>query len=318
MIYEKSLLQVVKRTKGVIFLLLNNVLKEFLFEIKIRNYTPRTQKGYKNNNALFHTWLSNVYDITELEEVTHLHIKQYIIYLQQKGRKPSYINGILKNIRSFFEYCVGEGYIIKNHCKQVRYMKEGKVVINTFTDNEIKEMLNYFKGNDYLSIRNKCIISMLVDTGIRNFELCTLKVSDLGETAIKISGKGNKERYVYISPMLNKILIRYNRVRDIYFKNHNLKYDNYFLSYRGKPLTGEAIERVVKLCGENINRDIRVSPHTVRHYFAQAQLRNGLDVYSLSRLLGHENVSITKRYLQGLKDEEIVEMSIKTSPLMNL
>ena len=56
----------------------------------------------------------------------------------------------------------------------------------------------------------------------------------------------------------------------------------------------------------------------VRHYFAQAQLKNGLDVYSLSRLLGHETVNITRRYLQSINDEQIVEISIGTSPLMNL
>jgi integrase/recombinase XerD len=299
-------------------MLLNDVLKEFLFEIKIRNYTPKTQKGYKNNNALFHTWLKNEHSIIELEEVTHLYVKQYITYLQQKGRKPTYINGILKNIRSFFQYCYEEGYIAKNHCKQVKWVKEAKVVIKTFNDNEVKEMLSYYKGNDYLSIRNKCIVAMLIDTGIRNFELCTLRVTDLGETTIKILGKGNKERYVYISPMLKKLLIKYERVKDMYFKNYNLQYDNYFFSYRGKPLTNEGVERVVKLSGESIKRDIRCSPHTLRHFFAQCQLQNGLDVYSLSRLLGHENISITKRYLQGLQDENIVEMSVKTSPLMNL
>lgn len=85
-------------------------------------------------------------------------------------------------------------------------------------------------------------------------------------------------------------------------------------------MTGEAVERVVKMCGTaaKIRDDIRCSPHTCRHYFAQVQLRNGLDVYSLSRLLGHENITITKRYLQGIKDDSIIEMSVKTSPLMNL
>ena len=299
-------------------MLLADVLKEFLFEIKIRNYTPKTQKGYKNNNALFHNWLRNEYGIEELEEVTHIHVKQYITYLQQKGRKPTYINGILKNIRSFYEYCVSEDYCMKNICKQVKWVKERTVIINTFTNDEVRGMLNYYKGADYLAVRNRCIIALLGDTGIRNFELCTLMVNDLGETAIKILGKGDKERYVYISPMLKKYMIKYERVKEMYFKNQNLKHANYFLSYRGKPLTTEGIERVVKLSGENINREIRCSPYTLRHYFAQAQLQNGLDVYSLSRLLGHENISITKRYLQGLQDKNIVEMSIKTSPLMNL
>lgn len=85
-------------------------------------------------------------------------------------------------------------------------------------------------------------------------------------------------------------------------------------------MTDEAIERVVKLCGEKAKvRDvIGFSPHTCRYYFAQAQLRNDLDVYSLSRLLGNEKVDITKRYLQGLKDDEVLELGAKTSHLMNL
>lgn len=299
-------------------MILSDVLKEFLFEIKIRSYSPRTMKGYKNNNALFHNWLSHEYGIIELEEITHLHIKQYLTYLQQKGRKPTYINSILKNIRSFFEYCVGEGYVTLNPCKKVKWMKEKKVVINTFSDEELITMLNYYKGNDFLTIRNKCIIAMFADTGVRNYELCTLTVADVGETTIKVLGKGNKERYVYISPMLKKYLIKYERVREQYFRNHNLKFSNYFLSYRGKPLTVEGVERVIKKSGEGIESDVRISPHTIRHFFAQKQLQNGLDVYSLSRLLGHESINITKRYLQSIQDERIIEMSVRTSPLMNL
>lgn len=120
--------------------------------------------------------------------------------------------------------------------------------------------------------------------------------------------------------MLKKVMIRYERIKDFYFKDKNVKHDNYFLSNTGLPLTIEAVERVVRIAGETakVREDIRCSPHTIRHYYAQAQLRNGLDVYSLSRLLGHENISITKRYLQGLQDESILEMSVKTSPLMNL
>ena len=115
-------------------------------------------------------------------------------------------------------------------------------------------------------------------------------------------------------------MIRYERAREEYIKDSIIKDDAYFLSYRGKRMTGEAVERIVKICGKEakIRSEIRCSPHTCRHYFAQAQLRNGLDVYSLSRLLGHEDISITKRYLQGLEDRNIVEISVKSSPLMNL
>ena len=80
------------------------------------------------------------------------------------------------------------------------------------------------------------------------------------------------------------------------------------------------MERVFRQAAaqSDVRAEIRCSPHTARHYFAQTHLRNGLDVYSVSRLLGHENINITKRYLQSLQDSSIVELAVKTSPLRGL
>jgi len=126
---------------------------------------------------------------------------------------------------------------------------------------------------------------------------------------VAIRGKGNKERQVSISPLLRKYMIRYERIRDFYFKDKIVNHDNYFLSNIGRPLTPETIERVVGIAVKTagVRDEIRCSPHTIRHWYAQEQLRNGLDVYSLSRLLGHKDINITKRYLQSIKDEDIIE-----------
>lgn len=298
---------------------IQDVVREFIFEITLKNYTAKTIKGYKNNILKFTKYIADECEVTELEEVSHIHIKKYLSYLQEKGLSEVYINSILKNIRSFFKYCQQEDYC-SNVAKKVSWLKEGKTIIKTFEDEEIKKMLNSYKMNTYMNARNKCIIAVLIDTGVRNFELCSLTMLDVRETVIYIKGKGNKERVVPISPYLKKIMIKYERVRNNYLKDNILHYNNYFLSYRNKPLTNEAIERIVKIAGgrANVRKDIRCSPHTIRHYFAQAQLKNGLDVYSLSRVLGHESIAITKRYLQSLEDKNIVKMSVKTSPLMNL
>ena len=300
-------------------MLLEDAIKEYVYEIQIRNYTPRTIKGYKNNVLRFSQFIKNQWGVIELEEVSPAHIKQYLTSLKDKGRSPVYINTILKNLRSFFQYCYEEGYCM-NIAKKVIWLKEKKTVVSTFNDVEVKKMLEYWKFSSYLHARNRCIIAVLFDTGIRNLELCQLKKLDVKETVIHIMGKGRKERVVPISPYLKRTMIKYERIREGYLSDDILHYDNYFLSSRNKPLTTEAIERIVKLAGKgaNVREEIRCSPHTCRHYFAQAQLRNGLDVYSLSRLLGHEDIAITKRYLQGLKDTEVLELGIKSSPLMNL
>lgn len=300
-------------------MLIDDVYKEYIYEIRIRNYTERTIKGYKNNLNKFFTYCKNEHELLEIEEITHIHIKQYLNQLKSKGLSESYINTILKNIRSFYAYCYKEEHCL-NVAKKVEFLREKTVLINTFTDSEVRKMLDAYRMDTYMNARNRCIVSILLDTGIRNSELCSIKNIDVKETVIYIFGKGRKERIVPISPYLKKVMVKYERMRNSYLQDNALHYDNYFLSYRCKPLTVEAVERVLKIAGQRarVRDNIRCSPHTCRHYFAQTQLRNGLDIYSLSRILGHETVDITKRYLQSLKDEQIAEISIGTSPLMNL
>lgn len=295
---------------------LQEAVREYLYDIECRNYTQKTIKGYKNNLLRFAKYTVDELGIDDLEEVRPVHIKNYLNYLSGKKRKAIYINGILKNIRSFFKYCSNEGYCA-NVSLKVKWLHEEDYIIKTFEDEHIKEMLAYYKGNDFLSIRNRTIIAVLVDTGIRNSELCNLSIADVKESIIYVFGKGAKERIVPISAQLKKMLIKYERARTSYLKDDILKYNNYFLSYRNKPLTVEGIERIIKLAGENI-KGIRISPHTIRHYYAQTQLRNGADVHTVSVLLGHNNMNITKTYLKSMEDKKIVEMGRKTSPLNNL
>ena len=301
---------------------LKDVLEEFILELEMQNYSPRTIKAYRNNNLLMFTFIENEFGITELESIQTVHIKAYIKLMQKNKRKVSYINGIIKSFRAFFKYAVNEEYIDNNPVHKVAWLRERKSLINSFTDEEVERMMKVYIGSDYLVIRNKLIMAFLFDTGIRCLELCSIKNGDVRESSLLIrNGKGNKQRTVAISPYVKKLIMRYVKCRDARFKDRIIDKDTpFFLSYRFKSLTIEGVERVVKICGQkaNVRKEIRCSPHTCRHYFAQAQLRNGLDVYSLSRLLGHENISITKRYLQSIKDGDIVEMSVRTSPLMNL
>ncbi|MGG0275946.1 tyrosine-type recombinase/integrase [Bacillus rhizoplanae] len=303
-------------------MLLEDIYKEFLYDLEIKNFSIRTIKGYRNNNRAFLNFLKNEFDIDEVDEIMTKHIKAYLMNLKNKGLTESYINGIHKNLRSFFRFCIEEGYITekRNPILGVKWMKEPKVIIKTFTDEEVKKMLNAYTGNTYLEMRNKLIIMFFVDLGIRNLELSSLTHLDVMETIIKIQGKGNKERHLYISPLLKKYMIKYERIKEMYFKDKMMIVSNYFLSRNGKALTNTAVEIIVKTAGERakVRKIIRCSPHTLRHYYAQKQLRLGLDVYSLSRLLGHESTIITNRYLQSLQDEKIIEIARSTSPLMNL
>lgn len=307
--------------RSYFFMQLTDVLEEFIFDCKLRRMSERTIKGYKNNNLRFITFIRNEYQVSELEKVHCKLIKAYLEQLSSLGRMPSYINGIIKSMRAFYRYCIDEEYLFNNPMDKVKFQKEPITLITTFNNNEVKKMVVYYSGSRYLSIRNKLIMITLFDTGIRNSELCNLLLTSIREEYIMIMGKGKKERVVPVSPILNKTLIKYKRVRAEYIKDKFAYQTEYlFLSQNGRKLTPEAVEKIVGDCAKacKVRKHIRSSPHTCRHYFAQAQLKNGCDLYTLSRLLGHSNINITKIYLQSLQDEDVLELGVKTSPLMNL
>ena len=194
-------------------------------------------------------------------------------------------------------------------------------MINTFNDKEVRGMVRFYNGRRFLDIRNRLMMILLFDTGMRNAELCQLKLSDIKNTYIDIMGKGRKERHVPITPIINKALIQYMRVRSEYIKDKwGYETEYLLLSQKGRKLTIETTERIVLEAGLNtgVRAEVRISPHTCRHYYAQAQLRNGCDLFTVSRLLGHSNINITKTYLQSIDEENFLEMATKTSPLMNM
>ena len=298
---------------------MRELVTEFEFDCRVRELTPRTVRNYAKQLSYFLNFLEKEYEIVELDDVRPMHIKAFLGKFQMKGCKPSYINDLLKAVKCLFGYAYREKYTEELITKKVKNLKEPRVLIHTFSPSEIGDMVNYYRGTDYLSIRNKVITMMLFDTGIRVAELIDLKPEQIQDDYFIIHGKGRKERLVPKSPLVSKWLMKYMMVRDSYFE-YKIAAPNVFLSKNGKMLTEEAITKFLKKAGKmvGVNPNIRVSPHTFRHTFAQQQLKNGLDLYSLSRLLGHENVSITQRYLGSIQDAQILTAAFKTGVLVNL
>ena len=293
--------------------------KEFIFDCEARNLSQGTIKGYEKQLSYFLCFLSEHLGVHRLDELTAAHIKQYVVACQRKGLKPSYVNDLLKPVKRLCTYAFEEGYTEEVITKRVKNVKEPKVLIHTFSSREIQAMIQYFSGSDYLSVRNRLIMMILFDTGVRISEIINLKPCQVKEGYFTIYGKGRKERVVPLNPTVSKWLIRYEAVRDRYFE-YRFADEYLFLSKNGRRLTEEAVCKFMKTAAATVgvNPQVRVSPHTCRHTFAQQELKNGLDLCSLSRLLGHESVSITQRYLESMENAQVLQRAKKTSVLANL
>ena len=298
---------------------MEELTKEFILDCKVRNLAPRTVRNYEKQLAYFLRFLKEAEDVETLEELKPIHIKKFIAMLQEKKNKPSYVNDLLKVVKVLCRYAYNEGYIDELPTKRVKNVKEPKVLIHTFSDDEIVRMIQYYDGADYLSVRNRVMLMMLFDTGLRISEIINMKPEQIRQGYFNVFGKGRKERVVPQDAIVSKWLMKYDRARDSYFE-YRFAEDYYFLSKNGKHLTTEAVNKFMKKAGQavGVNPLVRVSPHTCRHTFAHQELKNGLDLYSLSRLLGHESVSITQRYLEAVRDEQVLTSAKKTGVLANL
>lgn len=292
------------------------LVKEYLIEIEVRKYTPKTIRGYRNGLNLFLRFCKGNLDIDEIDDVTLATVKQFTKFMTDAGRKGTYINGLLKTLKSFLQYCYEEGYGGFNTKKNFKWVKEERPVIMAFKPSDVRQMLQSCKGYDFISIRDHAVLTLLFETGIRCWELCCIQKEDIHDDFIVIKGKNHKQRVVPVTPILQKALLRYETAVKQYFAL-KLTDDYYFLSFHGRQLTNSAVEHIVKRHGAGIE-GIRVSPHTCRHFFAQQQIKLGTDLYTISRLLGHENIRITQTYLNSLRDDEVIQIAKQKSVLMNL
>jgi len=211
---------------GLYIMLLDDSVKEFIFECQIRQYTWKTVKSYKNTLEYLAKYLKEVHHLTDIEQVNEHYLKAFFSYQINKKCKETYLNGLIKVYRAFYKYLIEQEYVTKNPILKVSWMREPSTIIKTFTDEEVKRMLSVYPETDYLNIRNKAIMAILFDTGIRNYELCCLSNDNIKDNYIAIYGKGKKERQVGKSPYLAKILMKYERVKKYYFEFKNIKVDN--------------------------------------------------------------------------------------------
>lgn len=298
---------------------MKTLVQEFILDCQARNLAPRTIHNYEKQLNYFVRYLKEAQGVEVLEDLHPIHIKQFIVMLQGKKNKPSYINDLLKAVKCLCHYASDEGYTPELLTKKVKNVKEPKVLIHTFSDDEIVRMIQYYDGSDFLSVRNRLMLMMLFDTGLRISEIIDMKPSQIRQGYFLVYGKGRKERVVPLNPIVAKWIMKYERIKECYFQYKRAE-DLFFLSKNGRRLTPEAVNKFMKIAAKEVgvNPLVRVSPHTARHSFAHQELKNGLDLYSLSRLLGHESVSITQRYLEAIRDEQVLTSARKTGVLAHL
>ncbi|MBO9586148.1 MAG: site-specific tyrosine recombinase XerD [Flavobacterium sp.] len=226
-------------------------------------------------------------------------ILQQFIYTVAKELNPRSQARIISGLKSFFNYLVFEDYRNDNPLELIEAPKTGRKLPDTLSLQEIDALIETIDLSTNEGERNRAMLETLYGCGLRVSELISLKISDLffDEGFIKITGKGNKERFVPIGSLTQKYIDIYrNAVRS----NLNIKKgaeDTLFLNRRGNQLTRAMVFTIIKDLAQKMGLKKNISPHTLRHSFATHLLENGADLRSIQLMLGHESITTTEIYV---------------------
>lgn len=304
-------------------MLLKFAIQDFLEDRRFKNLSPATVKGYELFFKMFENYCSEK-EIIDLDEITANTIKSFLLYLKNdKNNNPTSLNTKLKNLKTFFNYLVEEEILTekRNPTLKLSYVKE-TIKIEIFTDEQIKQILNYFKrlknrDRTYYSVRDYTICIVLLGTGVRLGELINLRWKDINFESSIVTVIGKKRDYssVPMSEKLRKELREYKIFCERYFKEIP---EYVFTDNQGGQLTDNAIKNMFKRLKGIMNfKDVRLSCHTFRHTFAHRCLMAGMDVFTLQKLLRHQKLEMTQRYL-ALWGTALAEQNEKFNPLNGL
>lgn len=224
---------------------------------------------------------------------------QQFIYSVAKEVNPRSQARIISGLKSFFNYLVFEDYRNDNPLELIETPKTGRKLPDTLSLHEIDALIETIDLSTNEGERNRAMLETLYGCGLRVSELISLKISDLffDEGFIKITGKGNKERFVPIGPLTQKYIDIYrNAIRCNLIVKKGAE-DTLFLNRRGNQLTRAMVFTIIKDLAEKVGLKKNISPHTLRHSFATHLLENGADLRSIQLMLGHESITTTEIYV---------------------
>ena len=278
-----------------------------------KGYSKKTIISYENDLNLFNTYLKEN-KITNIKNIDYNTIRKYLSYLHDNKYEASSVSRKISALRSFFKYNIKEKVITNNPMTVISNPKKEKKLPKYLNYEEIEKLLNCIKMDKKEGIQERLIIELLYSTGIRVSELVNIKIKDIKikENQIQILGKGNKERIVLFGEKAKEIIKIYlNTYKDEFTGNISNQY--LLINKKGKQLTTNKVELIVKDVLRKSALKLNISPHTLRHTFATHMLDSGADLKSVQELLGHENLKTTAIYTH-ISNERLKQVFLNSHP----
>lgn len=285
-------------------------IDDFLIEQQVRGNSPKTQKHYFRCLGLFERFQSP--KNPDISAVSVSDCKAYYIHLSNRNVSSVTVQTYIRALRAFLSWCYLEGYISENIPKKFRLPKAQKKKIDILTDSEVEQLFRCLSGRDFISIRNYCIVALMIDSGLRLNEVVTIRRDKIhiAEGYAIVNGKGNKERFVPLGLNSKRALLRYCAIVPNKEKETPL-----FVKDTLIPIKESTVKQLFRKLKSRSGMP-RLHPHLLRHTFATRYIERGGDIYSLQSILGHTSLEMVKKYVHLIPSKTVVNFAV-LSPLDN-
>jgi integrase/recombinase XerC len=278
---------------------------------KERNVSPHTVRAYANDlKQLADHVCDELGREGEPKDVDHLMVRSFLAKLHRGGVKKVSASRKLASVRTFFRYLCREGVLERNPARVILSPRLERRIPSHLDENDVAALLEW-PAEDDAARRAQALLEMLYATGVRCSELVGMDVSDvdLDDRAVRVLGKGRKERIVPFGTRARDAVRAYLPAR----AQAKPTTDALFVNARGGRLTDRSVRRILAARLREIALAKRASPHTLRHSFASHLLQRGADLRSIQELLGHASLSTTQRYTH-LNARQILEIYRRAHP----
>jgi site-specific recombinase XerD len=286
-----------------------STLELWLEALQAQRFSPRTVQNYRECVTPFVTFLQQQ-GCQQLEEVQPHHIRKWLIHKQAQGVSSHTLHNAYRNPRTFWNWCIREGLTEHNPFAKVEPPKREKVLKPALTPEQVEALLKACEGREWLRLRDRALILLLLDTGLRIHECHQLRVMDVVQNALIVRGKGGKQRVVVLSAEVRLALQRYLKACP-----YRPTAEQPLWWGADGALTLHGIKLAVRKVGKRAG--VKVGAHQLRRTFATWSLRNGIDLEHLRLLMGHSDLKTTQQYL-ALVEDDLKRAHEQYSPLRML
>jgi len=259
-----------------------------------KQFSAHTVSGYQRDLAKLQAYAAKQ-SLTELRAIDSQHVRSCLTQLHRRGLAVTSLQRWLSACRSFFHYCVGQGWLKANPCVGIRSPKPAKKLPRTLDPDQVENLVTV-NGDDAIDVRDRAMLELIYSCGLRLAELVALDINDVDLKAqeLRATGKGNKTRILPIGKFARDAVKKWLKVRSQSPKaaGHNAL----FISARGSRIQPRTVQKRFELLGQQQGIDGRVHPHMLRHSFASHLLESSGDLRAVQELLGHANISTTQIY----------------------